>query len=135
VSNSKSSKAQKNNASERIRTILFGVLPAIIFTIAAVLLFALIIKVFSVSDNAIMPVNQIIKILGVALCGFIIGRKCKEKPALMGALAGVIYVVVGFLLFSLVNGSFSPSLSLLSDAVMGAVIGLICAIIAAKLIK
>jgi putative membrane protein (TIGR04086 family) len=135
VNKSKGGKAPKSNASEGVRNILFGVLPSVIFTIAAVLLFALIIKVFSVSDNAIMPVNQIIKILGVALAGFIVGRKCKEKPALFGALAGIFYVIAGFLLFSLVNGAFTPSVSLLSDVVMGAVIGLISAIIAAKLIK
>ena len=58
-----------------------GACVSIIFTLAAVLLFALAIKLFSIPSAAITPVNQVIKFLAVFLgCFFYTQKLFKKYP-------------------------------------------------------
>ncbi|MEZ4357314.1 MAG: TIGR04086 family membrane protein [Eubacteriales bacterium] len=102
---------------------------ATIFTIALILIFALILKNGGISENSIPLINQIIKISSVVLAAILNVIKVKEKFFLAGALAGVMYVLIGFLTFSLIEGNMGSFLALLSDALMAALIGAIAAII------
>ena len=69
-----------------------GACVSIIFTLAAVLLFALAIKLFSIPSAAITPVNQVIKFLAVFLgCFFCIKP---EKAFFKGIACGAIVAVV-----------------------------------------
>jgi putative membrane protein (TIGR04086 family) len=131
----KSRTAKSANSGDLLRNILLGVLPAIIMTVAAILIFALLMKLFNMADDVIAPVNQMIKILGTIIAAFIASRKASERKWLNGALAGCIYTLVGFLVFSLLGGSFVFSVSLLTDIIMGFVVGLIVSIIVSKFIQ
>jgi putative membrane protein (TIGR04086 family) len=112
-----------------------GMLIAMIFTIAAILIFALIIKEANVADNVINPINQVIKILGILIAAFFATRKVAEKNWLVGGLAGAMYIVLGYLIFSLVEGRFGNLLLLLSDFLMAIVIGMVFAIILKQLFR
>jgi putative membrane protein (TIGR04086 family) len=114
---------------------LKGMLIAMIFTIAVILIFALIIKEANISDSVINPINQIIKILGIMIAVFFAVRKATENHWLIGGLAGMLYIVAGYLIFSLIEGRFGNLLMLLSDFLMAAVIGIIFAIILKQLFK
>ncbi|MGI6175145.1 MAG: TIGR04086 family membrane protein [Christensenellales bacterium] len=126
--------AKSAGSGDFLRNILLGVLPAIIMTIAAILIFALFMKLFNMADDTIAPVNQIIKIFGLIIAAFIASRKAADRKWLNGALAGCIYTLIGFLVFSLLSGSFVFSVSLLTDIIMGFIIGLIVALIVSKFI-
>lgn len=93
-----------------------------LFVLAAVLLFALLIKIFNFSSAVIMPVNQIIKLLAVAggciLC-------LREKPVPCGALAGACTAIVTYFLFSAVAGSLSFDWGNVADVFFGALAGAI----------
>ena len=101
-----------------------------LFMLAAVLLFALFIKLFNLSSAVIMPVNQIIKLLSVAAgC-----RLClREKPVLCGALAGAGTAVVTYFLFAAVAGSISFDWGNVADLFFGALAGAIGGAIAGLL--
>jgi hypothetical protein len=73
------SKSEKGSTYDKIRPVLFGCLAGLIFTVAAILIFALIIKMFQVSDNAISIVNQVIKVLGIAIASWVTLRS-RIKP-------------------------------------------------------
>ena len=106
-----------------------------IFTIAAILIFALIIKESNMADNVINPINQVIKILGIMIATFFAVRKSTENQWITGGLSGIFYIILGYLVFSLVEGRFGNLLMLLSDVVMAAVIGIVFAIILKQLVK
>ncbi|MGI6161292.1 MAG: TIGR04086 family membrane protein [Christensenellales bacterium] len=108
-----------------------GVLTAIILTMAAVFVFALTIKMTNMAESVVPVVNQIIKILGISIAAWIASVKC-ERPAIMGMLAGAAYILMAFLIFSLIDGVFVITLSLLADVVMGIIIGMIAAAIASR---
>ncbi len=114
---------------------LKGTLVSMIFTIAAILIFALIIKEANIPDSVINPVNQAIKILGILAAAFFAVKKCVASQWITGAAAGMLYVIAGYLIFSLVEGRFGNLLMLLSDFLMAAVIGMVFAIILKQLLK
>jgi len=65
-----------------------AVLASIIFSLAFVLIFTLIIHIFSVPINAVKPVNQVFKIVAVAIGGIIFLKGDN------GLLKGLIYGVI-----------------------------------------
>ena len=114
--------------------IIKGVLAAVAFTIIAVLIFAVILKSSPEAESAIPAFNVIIKILSVVLGSFF-ALKTKDKGWLRGLLTGVGYMVLGFLVFSLIDGNFTISWGFLLDLALGAIVGAIAGIILVNLKK
>ena len=76
--------------------ILKGCIGGIIFTIAAVLIFAYLLKSMSLSDGVIAPVNEGIKMIAVLLTAYLATKKAGGPAWLIGALSGVVYMALGF---------------------------------------
>ncbi len=109
-----------------------GALIAMVFTVAVVLLFALIIKETGMADETVAVIDQIIKIGGIIVASYFAIRGLAEKQWLVGGMAGILFVVLSYLVFSLVEGMFGNVALLFSDILMGLLIGLVFAIIAAN---
>lgn len=125
---------QKSNGNLKAwMPVINGVLIATVFTVVAILLYAIILKIGLLNESTIPMVNQIIKIVGIAVASYYATRKENCKLLLKGAAAGVLYIIAGLLLFSLLQGSFSITQVFLADLVMGAVIGGIVALLRAQL--
>lgn len=114
-----------SNKKQKIAGLVKGVLFSLIFTAVAVLLLAVLYKFVEMSDGAIKIANQIIKIASVALGVKIALKKDKSKGLLKGAIVGVLYTILSFVLFSLLAKNFSFSLSLVTDIVFAGLVGLI----------
>ncbi len=112
-----------------------GALAALIVTVAAVLALALVIKQTGMDESRISAVNQIIKVASVFIAAFVASRGLMENHLAAGALSGLIYVVVGFLAFSLVEGSMGDLSVLLADAIMGVLVGGLVGLIFGKLLS
>lgn len=110
-----------------------GAVVAMVFTILAILVFAFAIKAMSLEDSAIAPVNQAIKIIGILLAAYVSGRNCTGYKWLRGMAAGLLYVVAGFVIFSLLEGAMGLVSVLISDMCAGAIIGLAAALLFAAL--
>jgi len=107
--------------------ILKATVNALLITLVSVLVFALIIKFASLSDSVIKPVNQMIKLVSIFLGCFISLREGKEL--VKGVIAGLIFTVLSFLIFSLLAGSISFDWFTVIDIVCGAVLGGISGVI------
>lgn len=92
-----------------------------IFTLAAVLVFALVVKLCSLGASVITPVNQIIKMLAVFAGCFLCIRG--PRPVVRGLISGVITVAVTFFLFAAIAGELSFGWGILLDLLFGAVAG------------
>ena len=75
-----------------------------IFTLAAVLVFALVVKLCSLGASVITPVNAIIKMLAVFAGCFLCIRG--PRPVVRGLISGVITVAVTFFLFAAIAGDY-----------------------------
>ena len=115
-----------------LKCALKGALVSMVFTVAVILLFALIIKETGISDSVIAPINQIIKILGIIAASYFGIRGFAGKQWLCGTMAGILYMLLSYLVFSLIEGIFGNVALLFSDMLMGLLIGMVFAIIAAN---
>ncbi len=107
---------------------------ATILTIALILLFALAMKLGITKEGAIPFVNQSIKILGILLAAFFATRS-EGRKVFRAVLAGVLFIIMGILLFSLLDGRFVFTASLIWDLLMGALIGLLAGMLFTRIQK
>lgn len=115
-------------SSPFLSNIFKGSLVSVSISLVLILIFALFIKFFNIPDAAIQPVNQIIKIISI-LFGVLIGlKKFPQKGLLTGALIGLVYTILAFLIFSLLGGTFSFNASLFVDMFFAIIIGALCGI-------
>ncbi len=130
--NVKAKGAKKTMAGDFLKRSMKGTLISMVFTVAVILLFALIIKETGLSDNVIAPVNQIVKIAGIVGAAFFAIKGVLEKQWLLGGLSGMLFIVLSYFIFSLIEGMFGNVALLFSDMLMGLLIGMVFAIIIAN---
>ena len=108
---------------------------ALSFALICILLFAFIIKYTSISSEAIQPINQVIKAFSILVGCFVFGKKIKTKGWFWGGIIGILFTIFAFVVFSILDGSFTFNFNLLYDIFFGALMGIISGIIAISLRK
>lgn len=130
----KTLKSEKQSSSAWL-AIAKGVVCGLCVSLVGILLFAFILRFSSISDKVIAPVNEVIKGVSIFFGVFVGLRKYKKMGLLNGILIGFLFTVVAFLVFLLLDGTFSFDRTLLNDIVFGSIIGAICGIICVNLKK
>ena len=109
--------------------LLKGTLAAVSTTLILILLFALLIRFFDISDSWIFPVNQVIKVISLFV-GIISTIKLDSKNGfLKGLLLAISYFLLSYIVFSILQGRLAFALTNLYDflitVLMGGIIGII----------
>lgn len=126
-------KAAKQNKSA-VFEVVKAVIVAVIISLVAILLVAFMIKLFNISTNAIPIINQVIKGLSVLIACLI----CLKTPSngwIKGIVVGLLYIMLAFVIFSLLDGQFKFGLNILNDVAIGGISGMISGIIAVSIRK
>lgn len=108
-------------------------LTAILFSLVYVLIFTLIIQLARLSADVIKPVNQVFKVIAIILGGLLFIRG--EKGYIKGALTGLFTVILTYLLFSIIGGSFKVSWIFAIEILIGIAAGAVTGIIAVNVKK
>ena len=103
--------------------ILQGVLVAVLATAVMVVVFALIVSVFDLSDGVIHTVNQLIKVLSVGIGVFTCVSPGSERGLVRGAIVGGIYAAAGVGVYALLTGQSLSSTAYAADILMGIAAG------------
>ena len=101
---------------------------AAIVTLAAVLVFALLVKLFSIGSGAITAVNQVIKAVAI-----FVGCMVCVKPGrglLKGLVSGVAVIILTYFLFAILAGEISFGWTNVLDLVFGALVGAVSGFVA-----
>lgn len=114
--------------------IVMAIIIALILSLVLILIAAFCIKQFNLSDTVTPIINQVIKCVSIFL-GCMCALKQPKNGWLRGMCIGFVYVWLSYIVFSLLAGEFKVGLSLLNDATLGTVFGLISGIIAVNLRK
>lgn len=100
-----------------------GVLVSVATTLILILLFAVIIRFFNLSESWIFPVNQVIKCISLFIGISVMLKKIKSKGFLNGILFGIVYYVLSTIVFSILQAKFSFGLNNLYDLLLTSLIG------------
>lgn len=122
------SKTKSSNSGSLIFDFLKGIIIASLCSLALIILFAFIIKWFDIADAYLNLITLSIKALSVVI-GSIFAVKGKEKGLFKGASFGLIYVIVAFVIFSILAGSFNLGLGFVLDLAFASLLGGIVGII------
>ena len=130
MQNSATTSKEKGYVFEIFKALILSLIVAFLL----VLLSALIIKVFAVPSSYICIFNQVIKGTSIFLSALICLRK-KGGGFIRGIIFGMLYILISYLIFSLMNGYFNFGISLLNDLAFGAIAGFISGILSVNLRK
>lgn len=115
--------------------ILKGSLVSLAISLVLILIFAFFIKYVAVPENAIKPINQVIKGISLLVGTFIALKKSSQMGLVSGLLIGLSYIILAFIVFSILDGNFEFSKTLVNDLLFGGIIGGICGVIAVNFKK
>ena len=111
-------KVAKTEQEERvsfIMPVLKGSLMALSISLIGILIFAFVLRFTSISDGAIKPINQVIKTLSIFLGTFWGLKKSKEMGLISGLIIGLVYTIISFIAFSILDGQFEFSRTIIND--------------------
>lgn len=128
-------KVKQSDNKNIFLTGLKGSLISVCVSLVAILLFAFIIKLTGMSKGLIKVINQIIKVVSIFLGTFLILRKTGQKGLVTGIIVGLLYTIIAFVVFSILNEKFAFDITLLIDIIFGTIIGAICGAICVNLKK
>ena len=128
-------KETDDNSPKLLFVLLKGTLISLAVSLVGILIFAFFIKYVAVPTSAIRPVNQVIKGISLLVGTFIALKKTDKMGLVTGLLIGLFYTVLAFVVFSILDGHFEFSKTLVNDLLFGGIIGAICGIIAVNLRK
>lgn len=95
----------------------------VIVSILLVLLFAFVLKFVELSSSTISLVDQIIKILSIVVAVISLNKSVDANLLLKSLLAGAVYSILTFLVFSILNGGVVFGVGMASDIVFSALVG------------
>ena len=122
-----------NSRKNIILSSLKGAFVAVLISLVAILIFAFVIKLTNLNEKAIKPINQAIKIISIFFGTIYTLKKTKHSGILTGIVVGLLYTILAFVIFSLLNGKFDFGISVLIDMGFAVIIGCICGIICKSL--
>lgn len=108
---------------EKGNWLIRGILAALAVTLAAVIVFAVVIGLTDMSDTAIRIINQVIKVGAVFAGVYAAVQKGSENAIVRGAVIGLVYMGAGVAVYALLAGQGVTLLSFLLDALMGVAAG------------
>ena len=110
-------------------SILKSCLIGIVVTLIGIVFFAIVLKFTDLNSTVITAVNNIIKALAIFFMIFFLKKGGNGKLIVKALFAGIIYAVLSFLIFSIMNGGFVFNLSILYDLLFALIVSVIAAVI------
>lgn len=97
------------------------------FLLSLILIFVLsiIISTTSVSENIIKPVTMGIVVVSLMMNGYVLSKNKKQKGILYGAILGIIYMVMLYIISSFSNFNFSLNINSIIMIILGILSGAI----------
>lgn len=108
-----------------IKSCLFGLIVTLIGTV----ILAVILKFADIPSKIVSYLNDVIKAISLFVVVLILKKSSSEKLLLRAVIAGVVYWVLSFIIFSVLNGGFGFDLSILFDLLFAIIVSVVATII------
>ncbi len=124
---------QNEHSFHELFSVVKGVVVALVCSLLLALLFSLLLHLCPIPSKAVYPVNQVCKVLSIALGAMLCIRG--EKGWLKGGVLGLLFTMLSYLVFAGIGGDFSLGYLLLVELLAGVFTGALCGIIAVNVKK
>ena len=118
-----------DNLKANIIRIIKGSLLSIIVSAIFLIVFAMLLTYTSLSENTITPVVLAIVGLSILLGSYLSTKKINKKGILNGAMVGIIYMLILYIISSVIFMDFSINASSIIMIVCGIIAGIIGGIV------
>lgn len=120
---------QKVSENKFLTNIFKGTGIAFIITLVSLVIFSAILTFSNISETIINPVIITLTAISILIGSSIGNNKIKKNGLLNGALIGAIYMIIIYLISSLLNWRFSLNLQSLAMIIIGMIFGMLGGII------
>lgn len=114
-------------------TIIKGSIIAIIITVIGLLILSLVLAYTNISEKVSTPIIIAVMCLSVIIGSIVSSKNIKEKGLINGGIVGFIYIIVIYLLSSIVLGDFSMNLYCIISIILAIIGGILGGIIGVNL--
>lgn len=101
----------------------------IVITLLGIILFAFILKFVDLSSKTISYINDLIKILAIFVMINCVNKFNGNRLLFKSIFAGIIYSILCFTIFSILNGGFNFNLSFVYDLLFSVIVSMIVSVI------
>lgn len=119
---------EKSKKSGAILTIIKSCLFGLIVTLIGTVILAVILKFADIPNKIVSYLNDIIKAVSLFVVVLFLKKSSSDKLLLRAVIAGVVYWVLSFIIFSVLNGGFSFDLSILFDLLFAIIVSVVATI-------
>lgn len=117
------------NENKTIINIFKGVGIALITTLVMLIIFSIILTYTNIQENVINPVIMIITAISILIGSSLVSMKLKKNGLINGGLIGGIYILIIYLVSSILNWKFSLNLQSIIMIVTAVTFGVLGGII------
>ena len=115
----------QNVSDRKLLNILKGIGISLVVTFILLLIFSLLLTYTDISENLINPVIMVVTGISILIGSSIGNCKIKKKGLVNGGIIGGSYIIILYLISSILNWNFSINL----QAIIMVCIGIICGIL------
>lgn len=115
--------------NNNISTIMKGVVIAIVSSMVLLLIFSAILTYTTISESVLNPVIIIISAVSILLASQLATRKIKKNGIMNGGIIGGIYIILIYLLSSIVTGNFSLGINAIIMIIVSIIAGMLGGIV------
>lgn len=119
--------------NQNLKRVIKGSIFAIVISLIAVFIYALILTYTNVSENTITPVIIVIAGISILIGSYISNLKIKKQGMLNGALVGLIYMLFIYITSSITFTGFNLNMNSIIMILVGMITGIIGGIIGVNL--
>lgn len=112
-----------------ILTLVKCALIGIVATLLGIVVFSVTLKFADLSNLVISYVNDIIKAFSIFIMVMCIKRKSGDRLMFKALFAGIIYAILSFVIFSILNGQFVLNMTFVYDLLFAVIASAIVSVI------
>lgn len=116
-----------------IKSLLFGLIIAILFTIGAMLILAAALVYLQISDGALRLLNQLIKLAAIIFGVIAAVPRGGERGLATGVTLALFYIVLGYAIYILLGGGSFNIVSMLGEILLGSAVGAVTGAVRANM--
>lgn len=120
---------EKSGISREIVSIVKSCLLGLVVTLIGTVVLAVVLKFADIPSKVVSYINDIIKALSIFFVVLVLKKSTNEKLLVRAVIAGAVYGLLSFVIFSILNGGFHFSLSILFDLNFAVVVAIVASII------